>query len=95
MVNWKRIELIAGPDAEDHIQKHGVTISDVFNVLNGQTYTRKIKTGGETKYTILGESHGRILMVVLIQQSAQSFYLITAYEPSDGYKNLYKERCKT
>lgn len=32
MVNWKRIELIAGPDAEDHIKRHGVSISDVFNV---------------------------------------------------------------
>ena len=95
MVNWKRIELMAGPDAEDHIKRHGVSISDVFNVLNGLTYSRKIKTAGETRYTILGESQGRILMVVLIQQSTQSFYLLTAYEPSDGYKNLYRERCKT
>ena len=52
------------------------------------------KTAGETRYTILGESQGKILMVVLIQQSTQSFYLLTAYEPSDGYKNLYRERCK-
>ena len=95
MVDWKRIELIAGPDAEDHIKKHGVSVSDVFNVLNGLTYSRKIKTTGEIRYTVLGESNGRILMVILVQQSAQSFYLLTAYEPSDGYKNLYKERCKT
>jgi hypothetical protein len=52
MVNWKRSELIAGPDAEDHIKRHGVSISDVFNVLNGLTYSRKIKTAGETRYTI-------------------------------------------
>ena len=94
MVNWKRIELIAGPDAEDHIKRHGVSVSDVFNVLNGLTYSRKIKIAGETRYTILGESHGRILMVVLIEESTQNFYLLTAYEPSDGYKNLYRERCK-
>ena len=94
MVNWKRIELIAGPDAEEHIKRHGVSVSDVFNVLNGLTYSRKIKIAGETRYTILGESHGRILMVVLIEESTQNFYLLTAYEPSDGYKNLYRERCK-
>lgn len=94
MVHWKSIELIAGPDAEDHIKRHGISISDVFNVLNGLTYSRKIKIAGETRYTILGESYGRILMVVLIEESTQNFYLLTAYEPSDGYKNLYKERCK-
>jgi uncharacterized DUF497 family protein len=59
----ERIELIAGPDAEDHIKRHGVSVSDVFNVLNGLTYSRKIKIAGETRYTILGESHGRFLMV--------------------------------
>ncbi len=85
MVDWKRIEIIAGPDAEAHIKKHGVSISEVFNVLNGMTYSRKTSTAGETRYTVLGESHGRILMVVLVQQSTQSFYLLTAYEPSEGY----------
>ncbi len=94
MVDWKQIELIAGLETEAHIKKHGVSISDVFNVLNGQTYSRKNKTGGETRYVVLGESHGRILMVVLVQQSTQSFYLLTAYEPSEGYKKLYRERCK-
>ena len=75
--------------------KGGVIISDVFNVLNGLTYSRKIKTTGETRYTILGEPQGRILMIVLIQQSTQSFYLLTAYETSDGNKKLYMKRCKT
>jgi len=94
MVDWKQIELIAGAETETHIKKHGVSISEVFNVLNNQTYSRKIKTGGETRYAVLGESHGRILMVVLVQQSTQDFYLLTAYEPSEGYKKLYRERCK-
>jgi len=65
MVDWKRIELIVGPESEAHIKKHGVSISEVFNILNSRTYSRKIKTGGETRYTVLGESYGRILMVVL------------------------------
>jgi len=95
MFNWKQIELKIGPEAEAHIKKHGVSISEVFNVLNGQTYSRKIKVIGEIRYAVLGESHGRILMVVLVQQSKQSFYLLTAYEPSEGYKKLYKERYKT
>lgn len=95
MVDWKQIEIIVGPDAEAHIKRHNVIISEVFNVLNGLTYSRKTKVAGETRYAILGESYGRILMVVLIQQSTQSFYLLTAYEPSDGYKKLYRDRCKT
>jgi len=41
---WKNIELISGSDAEDHIKRDGASISDVFNVLNGLTYSRKIKT---------------------------------------------------
>ncbi len=95
MVDWKRIEIITGPDAEAHLKKHGVSISEIFNVLNGITYSRKTSTAGEKRYTVLGDSHGRILMVVLVQQSSQSFYLLTAYEPADGYKKLYRERCKT
>ncbi len=94
MPDWKWIELITGPETETHIKKHGVSISEVFNVLNGQTYSRKIKIAGETRYTVLGESHGRILMIVLILQSAKKFYLVTAYEPSERHKNLYRERCK-
>jgi len=93
MVDWKQIEIKTGPETEARIKRHGVSIPEVFNVLNGQTYSRKIKVAGETRYAVLGESHGRILMVVLIQQSKQSFYLLTAYEPSGGYKKLYKERC--
>jgi len=95
MVDWKLIEIITGPDAEAHIKKHGVSISEVFNVLNGITYSRKTSYARETRYTVLGDSHGRILMLVLVQQSTQSFYLLTAYEPTDGYKKLYRERCKT
>ncbi len=95
MVDWKQIEIVVGQDAEAHIKKHGVNVSEVFNVLNGLTYSRKTRVAGETRYAVLGESHGRILMVVLIQQSIRSFYLLTAYEPSDGYKKLYRERCKT
>ncbi len=94
MPDWKRIELITGSETETHIKRHEVSISEVFNVLNGRTYSRKIKIAGETRYTVLGESHGRILMVVLIQQSARKFYLVTAYEPSESHKNLYRERCK-
>jgi uncharacterized DUF497 family protein len=95
MVDWKQIEIKTGREAEAHIKRHRVSISEVFNVLNGLTYSRKIRVAGETRYAALGESHGRILMVVLVQQSTQSFYLLTAYEPSEGYKKLYKERCKT
>ena len=62
MVDWKRIEIITGPDAEAHIKKHGVSISEVFNVLNGLTYSRKTSNAGETRYTVLGDSHGRILI---------------------------------
>ncbi len=94
MVDWKQIEVITGHEAEIHIKRHCVSISEVFNVLNGQTYSRKIKVGGETRYAVLGESHGRILMVILVQRANQSFYLLTAYEPSDGYKKLYRDRCK-
>ncbi len=94
MVDWKRIELITGPEAGAHIKEHGVSSSEVFNVLNGQTYSRKVKVSREIRYTVLGESQGRILMVVLVALSAQRFYLLTAYEPSEGYKKLYRERSK-
>ena len=77
MVDWKRIEIITEPEAEAHIKEHGVSIVEVFNVLNGQTYSRKIKVAGETRYTVLGESHGRILMVVLC--AAINTKLLPAY----------------
>ncbi len=94
MVDWKRIELITGPETEVHVKKHGVSLSEVFNVLSGQTYSRKIKMGGDIRHIILGESNGRILMVVLNQQSTNKFYLVTAYEPTAGHKKLYRDKCK-
>lgn len=94
MVDWKRIELVTDPVAEAHIKEHGVSVSEVFNALNGQIYSRIVKVAREIRYIVLGESQGRILMVVLVALSAQRFYLLTAYEPSEGYKKLYRERCK-
>lgn len=65
MVNWKNIRLVYGENTFWHISRHRVDISEVHNVLAGCFITQRIITNGVLRYSVLGESYGRVLTLVL------------------------------
>lgn len=94
MVDWKKIKLVYGENTLEHITKHRVNLSEVHNVLEGYFITQRILSNGVLRYVVLGESYGRILMLILEPYKANEMRLITAYDASEGRKKLYRERIK-
>ena len=94
MVNWKRTRLEFTPETYDHIKKHGVRWSEIEEVFNHTIIPRKVRDNEETRYIVLGESFGRILMVIVAPLRGNRVRVITAYEPSDRHKRIYREKHK-
>ncbi|PXF57814.1 MAG: hypothetical protein C4B59_14455 [Candidatus Methanogaster sp.] len=94
MVNWKRTRLEFTPETHNHIKKHGVRWFELEEVFNHEFIPRKVRVEDEIRYAVLGESFGRILMVIVVPLSGNVIRVITAYEPSDGRKRIYREKRK-
>ncbi len=94
MVNWKRIVLVYGGNTLDHIGRHNVSLSEVHNVLEGYFIPQRISVNGVLRYIVLGESYGRILILILEPIGTNEMRLITAYDASESRKKLYKEKVK-
>ncbi len=94
MVNWKHTRLEFTPETYDHIKKHGVRWFEIEEVFNHEFIPRKVRVENEIRYTVLGESFGRILMVIVVPLSGNRNHVITAYEPSDGCKRIYRAKRK-
>jgi len=94
MVDWKRVELEFPPEIRNHIVRHGIKRFEVEEVFNHKIIPRKVRDNGETRYIVLGESFGRILMVIVAPLSGNRVRVITAYEPSDRYKRIYRGKYK-
>lgn len=95
MVNWNNVNIVYGEDTFDHIAPHNVTLSEVHNVLEGYFIPTRIKVNGILRYLILGESYGRVLIVILEPVGTNEMLLITAFDAPDGKKNLYRKKIKT
>ncbi len=94
MVNWKKIKLVYSEDTKWHIAKHGVDLSEVHNVLTGYFTIQRRIGKGVLRYLVLGESHGRILMLVFEPMGEDEMFLITAYDATESRKRLYREMVK-
>ena len=94
MVNWKHTRLEFTPETYDHIKKHGVRWFEIEEVFNHEFIPRKVRVENEIRYAVLGESFGRILMVIVVPLSGNRIHVITAYEPSDGCKRIYRAKRK-
>lgn len=95
MVNWNNIKLVYGENTLDHIAPHKVSLSEVHNVLEGYFIQTRIKVRGILRYLILGESYGRVLIVILEPIGTNEMLLITAFDAPDSKKNLYRKKTKT
>lgn len=94
MVNWNNIKLVYGENTHWHIAKHRVELSEVHNVLAGYFTIQRRIVKGVLRYLVLGESYGRILMLVLEPVEGDEMLLITAYDAPESRKRLYRERVK-
>ena len=94
MVDWKRTRLEFTPETHNHIMKHGIKRFEVEEVFNHKIIPRKVRDNEETRYIVLGESFGRILMVIVAPLRGNRVRVITAYEPSDRHKKIYREKHK-
>ncbi len=94
MVNWKNIKLVYGQNTILHIAKHRVNISEVQNVLARRFGTQRIIENGVLRYLVLGESYGRVLILVLEPIGGDEMLLKTAYDASESRKRLYRDKIK-
>ena len=78
MVDWKRVELEFTPGTYGHIKKHGVRWFEIEEVFNHEFIPRKVRVENEIRYVVLGESFGRILMVIVVPLSGNRIRVITA-----------------
>jgi len=94
MVDWKKIKLVYDEDTVWHIGKHSVDLSEVHKVLAGYFTTQRRIVKGALRYLVLGESYGRILVLVLEPVGGDEMLLITAYNAPESHKRLYGEMVK-
>ena len=55
---------------------------------------QRIVSNGILRYLVMGESYGRVLMVILEPAGTNEMRLITAYDASESRKKLYREKVK-
>ncbi|VVB93107.1 Uncharacterised protein [uncultured archaeon] len=95
MPDWKNIKLIYGDNTLDHISRHRVSLSEVHNALDGFFIPYRINVNGILRYLILGESYGRVLVVILEPSGTREMRLITAFDAPDSKKKLYRGKLKS
>ncbi len=95
MVNWKNIRLVYGGNTLEHIKKHNVTLSEVHNVFEGYFIPHRINVNGALRYLVLGESYGRVLVVILEPVRTNEMCLITAYDASKSRRKIYRVKKQT
>ena len=89
---WGAIELIYDEETIDHITKHNVTIDEVLYVIK---HSKKIATRLKgNHYAIIGETHGRCLVIIVTKLRGNTYILRTARDCSEKEKKLYAKKCK-
>lgn len=87
----KRYNIIWTKEAMEHIGYHQVDKYEIEEALSGKVYEKKIQ---KNRYIILGDSHGRILLIILDLIRGSDYELTSAYDAPDKMKKLYKRRIK-
>ncbi len=94
MVYWKNIKIVYDQNTYWHIAKHRVDISEVHNVLARRFIPQRIIVNGVLRYLVMGESYGRIMVLILEPVGGDNVLLITAFDASESRKKLYKSLIK-
>ncbi len=95
MPTWKNTKLVYGDNTLDHIARHRVSLAEVHNVLEGYFIPYRMNVNGVLRYLVLGESYGRVLVVILEPAGTNEMRLITAFDASESRKKLYRAKLKS
>jgi hypothetical protein len=87
----KLYNIIWTKEAMEHIRYHQVDKYEIEEVLSRKVYEKRVQ---KNRYIILGDSHGRILLIILDLIRGNDYELISAYDAPDKMKKLYKRRIK-
>lgn len=84
-------EVMWTEDSEAHIARHGVTPSEVEQVLYGRP--RLVVSGRDDTRLVLGTNMaGRHLLVVVTESADGRDFVVTARDMTDNEKRLFREK---
>jgi uncharacterized DUF497 family protein len=86
VIEWDRKSL-------EHIYRHNISEKEVENAVNGRILIRSTSRKGEKLKKVIGESHGRVLFVVL-KLYENRYRVITARDATRAEKKLYMKKGK-
>ena len=70
------LDLIIEEDREDHIARHGVTLGDVYEVVDGRHLAVRSREG---RLLLIGQTRGgRYLSIVVAPRGGNRYGLVTA-----------------
>ncbi len=76
------------------LDNHNVNFHELVYTLSREVIFNKFIFQGTTRFKIIAQSWSRILLIVLESLENDAYYIVTAYEPSKKYQNLYKKLIK-
>jgi uncharacterized DUF497 family protein len=83
-------ELVIDEDREDHIARHGVTISEVQDVVFGRYLAERTRDG---RLLLIGQTRGgRYLAIVVAPRGGNVFGLVTARDAADRERARFRAR---
>lgn len=85
------------PDIVDKLAaKHGVSLTEVEEVLHAQPHIRRMKRGhrpGEDVYAALGQTMaGRYLMVFFVYKQTREALVVSARDMDSGERRTYEQK---
>ena len=80
--------------AKQNLKKHGVSFEEAATVFGGllsRTIADPLHSEDEDRFVILGESHGRRLVVVVFTERGENIRIISARRASRRERKDYEE----
>lgn len=88
MVKWDNIR---SKDLEyaDRAFNHGIKKEEYDELFRHPFYKKKFKYKGETRYKIIGKSHGKYILTITTERSGK-LRIFSGREASDNEKRFYR-----
>lgn len=82
--------LIVEPGREDHVARHGITITEVQEIVYGSHVVERTR---ESRFLLIGQTvGGRFLAVIVASRGSGVYGLVTAREATDSERRRYRAR---
>lgn len=82
--------LVLGPDREEHIARHGVSVAEANEIAYGDFVVVRTR---QDRYSIIGQTEGgRYLFLVVAPRGSGVYGLVTARDATDRERRLYRRQ---